>query len=177
MLARLEIIIGRTSYKMGQLASWLTTILVILICVDVFMRYLLNISHVWVTELETHLFALIFLLGAAYTLGKDAHVRVDLFYANFSERKKAVINIAGVICFLIPWCMVVIRSSWKYAHNSYKINETSPDPGGLPALWIIKFMIVFAFILLMLEALRLMISSIQVLRKERLTIFQESSED
>ena len=168
--------IGNLSLLAGRLASWLTTILVLLICIDVFMRYSLNISHVWVTELETHFFALIFLLGAAYTLNKDAHVRVDLFYANVSERRKAIINFFGVLLFLIPWCLVVLRASFRYAQNSFRINETSPDPGGLPALWIIKFSIFFAFILLILEAIAVLIRSIQVLMGKRTAVFSESND-
>ncbi len=170
-------LIDQCSRLSGRVAAWGTTLLVILICSDVFMRYFLNISHVWVTELECHLFALIFLIGAAYTLNKDAHVRVDLFYTNFSERKKAVINLLGVLLFLLPWCLIVIRSSIKYAKSSYRINETSPDPGGLPALWIIKFMIVLAFLLLILEALSLFIRSLQVIRRKQLTVFPNSDED
>lgn len=177
MLERLHYFLDRIAFGAGRLASWFTSLLVLLICVDVFMRYSLNISHVWVTELEAHMFSLIFLLGAAYTLHKDAHVRVDLFYANFTERKKAMINLVGVLLFLIPWCLVVIRASARYAHNSFKIRETSPDPGGLPALWIVKYMIVLAFILLILEAADLSIRSIQVLRGSKPSVFPETSEE
>lgn len=176
MLNRIHNLFEKISIGAGVFASWFTTMLVLLICVDVFMRYFLNVSHVWVAELEAHMFALIFLLGAAYTLHEDAHVRVDLFYANFPERKKAIINLAGVILFLIPWCLVVIRASARYAHNSWKIRETSPDPGGLPALWIIKYMIVVAFALLILEALALLIRSLQVLTGKRQSVFPQTSD-
>ena len=155
----------------GKFAAWLTTILVIMIVLDVVLRYLFNVSHVWVTELEWHLFALIFLLGAAYTLRDDAHVRVDLFYANFAERKKAFVNIFGVLIFLIPWCLVVIRASFKYASNSFRIGETSPDAGGLPALWFIKSMMVLAFVLLLMQAVALLLRSIEVLRGKEESIF------
>jgi TRAP-type mannitol/chloroaromatic compound transport system permease small subunit len=141
------------------------------------MRYFLNESHVWVSELECHLFAIIFLLGSAYTLQKDAHVRVDLFYTNFSEVRKAYVNLLGVIFFLIPWCLIVIRASFKYARNSYMISETSPDPGGLPALWIVKCFIVLSFVLLLLEALSLSIRSTQVILGSREAVFSESPED
>ena len=79
--------------KIGILASWLTTILVCLIFVDVVLRYLLDTTSVWMLDLEWHLFAAIFLLGAAYTLAEDKHVRVDVFYNNFSDKKKAWINL------------------------------------------------------------------------------------
>lgn len=170
-------LINYLSRIFGQLASWGTTILVLLICGDVFMRYMLNISHVWMTELETHLFALIFLMGAAYTLNKDAHVRVDLFYSHFPEVKKAIVNFLGVLLFLIPWCLVVIRASFKYASNSFRINETSPDPGGLPALWMVKFMIVMAFAILLLEAFSLLLRSYLVIRGQQSSVFPNSDID
>ena len=133
MISKIVLAIDGVSELFGRIASWFTTILMLLIIGDVVLRYLFNVSHVWVTELEWHIFALVFLLGAAYTLRHDAHVRVDLFYTRFSEKKKALINLLGVCFFLIPWCLVVIRASVRYATNSYRIQETSPDPGGLPA--------------------------------------------
>ena len=166
--------ISNISRVSGKIASWFTTILVILIVCDVFMRYFLNHSFAWIIELEWHLFALIFLLGAAYTLQNDAHVRVDLFYSKFSESRKAWINLIGVLLFLAPWCLIVIRAAYKYAYNSYKIGETSPDPGGLPALWILKFMIVISFVLLLLEASSLFIRSLLVILNRTKSIFPKS---
>ncbi|MCB0688092.1 MAG: TRAP transporter small permease subunit [Saprospiraceae bacterium] len=177
MLDKIQRIITKTSVLTGIFASWFTSALVVIMCVDVFMRYFLKISHVWVIELEAHMFALVFLIGAAYTLNKDAHVRVDLFYAKFSEVKKAWVNLVGVFLFLIPWCLVVIRAASRYAHNSYKIRETSPDPGGLPALWIVKYMVVVAFILLILEAVGLGIRSLLVILGKRSTVFPEATDD
>ena len=171
MITKVVLALDGASELFGKIASWLTSVLMLLIIGDVVLRYLFNVSHVWVTELEWHIFALIFLLGAAYTLRHDAHVRVDLFYAGFSEKKKAFINLLGVCLFLIPWCLVVIRASIRYATNSYLIQETSPDPGGLPALWIIKSMIVVAFILLLLQGVSLLLKSIQVINGTRDAVF------
>ena len=144
----------------GRATAWLTTILVVFMCFDVVRRYLFNQTAGWITELEWHLFALIFLLGAGYTLKHDKHVRVDLFYAKFSSKQKAWVNLLGTLLFLIPWCWIIIASSYYYAHNAYLINEASPDPGGLPARYIIKFSITLGFILLLLQAIALIIESL-----------------
>ena len=127
------------------------------------MRYLFSSTKSWVLELEWHMFALIFLLGAAYALREDQHVRVDLFYARMSKRGKAWVNLLGTLCFLLPWCIIVIQVTYYYAENSFMIGETSPEPGGLPARYIIKFAVTLGFILLMLQGLAQMIRAIQVL--------------
>ena len=142
---------------------WLTTALVLLIFVDVILRYLFSSTSAWVIELEWHLFALIFLLGAGYALHKDQHVRVDVFYAKFSPRRKAWVDLIGTILFLIPWCLVIIGTSFNYAENSFAFRETSPDPGGLPARYVIKFAITIGFVLLLLQAIGVCLRSLSTL--------------
>ena len=115
-------------------------------------------------ELEWHLFALIFLLSAAYTLKEDKHVRVDLFYDRFSARDKAWVNIIGTIFLLVPWCLVLLWVSFDYAYGSWMIREGSPDPGGLPARYVIKFGIGLAFVLLLIQALMLAAKSYWTLK-------------
>ncbi len=147
----------------GKVASWLTGSLVLLVCGDVVYRRILNDSHAWVGELEWHFFALIFLLASAYALQKDRHVRVDLFYANFSAKDKAWVNLVGSFIFLIPWCILIIYVSVGFATQSFQDMEGSPQPGGLPYLWIIKSAIPACFILLFLQAVAEIIDSILVL--------------
>jgi TRAP-type mannitol/chloroaromatic compound transport system permease small subunit len=137
----------------GKKSSLLNFALIVLIIVDVFQRYLLNKTFNWVLELEWHFFGLIFLLGSAWTFQEDKHVRVDVFYTNFSERTKAWINLLGTVFLLIPWCVVGIITCYKYAANSFYIREGSPSPGGLPAWYVIKFAVVLGFVLLVLQGL------------------------
>lgn len=144
----------------GSGVSWLTTILVIVVCYDVFTRYLLNNSLVAVQELQWHLFALIFLLGAAYSLKHDKHVRVDVFYSRFSPRTKAWVNLVGSVVFLMPFCVMVIWSSLNFAANAYHIGEISPDPGGLPARWVLKTAIPVGFVLILIQCLALTFQSV-----------------
>ena len=157
-------LINCINQRIGIFASWLTTSLVILMCYDVFMRYFFASSKAWILELEWHLFALIFLLGASYALREDKHVRVDIFYANFSNKKKAIINLIGTVLFLLPWCVVIIWKSSVYTMSSYDILEGSPQPGGLPARFLIKGSVAFAFILLMLQGISVILKSILTLK-------------
>ena len=105
----------------------------------------------WVAEIEWHIFGLLFLFGSAYALNEEKHVRVDLFYQNFSKREKAQVNVIGTIVFLIPWCLTLGWYSLKYALTSVAMKETSPDPGGIGAFYFIKMAIPLAFLLLFFQ--------------------------
>jgi TRAP-type mannitol/chloroaromatic compound transport system permease small subunit len=118
-----------------------------------------------ILELEWHFFGLIFLLGSAYTLQMDKHVRVDVFYNNFSEKQKGVVDLLGTLFLLIPWCIVGISTCYNYASNSFYIKEQSPNPGGLPAWYIIKYFIVLSFVLLLIQACILIYEKIKLLTK------------
>ena len=130
---------------------------------DVTARYLFNTSSAGIVELEWYLFSFIFLLGAAYALKHERHVRVDVFYQNFSPRRQAWINLVGSVFFLIPFCIVVIVTSLKSTGNSWAIQDGSPDPGGLPARYIVTAAIPIGFILLLLQAISLLIHSLLTL--------------
>ncbi len=159
--------IGQLNDRVGNMVAYLTTVLVLLFCYDVLMRYLFSISGVWVNEMEWHLFSLIFLLGAAYTFKHDKHVRVDVFYSKFSPKTKAWVNLIGGLLFLVPWCCVLIYASYKYAYQSYTINEGSPNPGGLPYRFLIKFSITLGLFLLLLQGIASIIDSIICIRKNK----------
>ena len=141
--------------KIGFGVSWLTALLVVVVCFDVFSRNLLKTSTVAVQELEWHLFAVIFLIGAAYTLKHNGHVRVDVFYTRFSEKTRAIVDLVGSLVFLLPFAVVVMWSSQNFVANALMFNETSPDPGGLPARYLLKGMIPLGFLLLFLQGLSL----------------------
>ena len=152
--------VNKINSTVGKYTSWLTTALVLVVVFDVIVRYVFNESSVAIQELEWHLFAILFLMGAAITLQKDDHVRVDLFYSKFNVRQKAWLNIIGTIIFLIPFTLLIIYASQNYALNSFALNESSPDPGGLPARYILKAFIPLSFMLLLLEGISLLFKSI-----------------
>lgn len=159
MLKSISQHIDRINEKLGKVCSWFTLILVLLVFFDVLRRYLFNASAAWIMELEWHIFALIFLFGAAFTFKHDKHVRVDLFYDKCDKKDKAWINFIGTLLFLIPWTIFIIYFSYSYASNSFSINEGSPDPGGLPARYIIKFCIPLGMTFLFLQAFSELIKS------------------
>ncbi len=151
----------------GRGVSWLSLVLVILMTVDVLMRYILKISFTAQQELEWHLFAVIFLLGGGYTLSHNAHVRVDIFYQRLSRRGRALINLMGCLLFLFPGCYLVISSSLNFVADSWHIAETSPNPGGLPARWLLKAAIPVGFGLMALQGVALFIDSLMELAGRR----------
>jgi TRAP-type mannitol/chloroaromatic compound transport system permease small subunit len=143
--------------------AWVTLLMVLVVFIDVLMRYLLNMSFVFTQELEWHLFAFVFLMGAGYTLLHDGHVRVDIIYQQVGPKTKAWINIIGVIFFLIPGCYMVVETSWGFVSDSFAVLEGSPDPGGVPLRFIIKSAIPVGFGLLLLQGVSLGIHSFLVL--------------
>jgi TRAP-type mannitol/chloroaromatic compound transport system permease small subunit len=150
--------------RLGAGISWLCLILVLLISGDVLLRYAFNTTRTWIIDLEWHLFSLIFLFGAASTWLKDKHVRVDLFYARWSDQRKALVNILGTLFFLLPWCVMLIWTSTRYALASWAVGEGSPDPNGLPVRYLIKAAIVLGFVLLAVSSLVRMKEDIALLR-------------
>ncbi|MDA3901927.1 MAG: TRAP transporter small permease subunit [Desulfuromusa sp.] len=152
-------LIDRLNTKVGHAIAWLSSILVLVVCYDVFTRYFLRKSSVAVQELEWHIFAVLFLLGAAYTLKVDGHVRVDVIYTQLSVRGKAWINLFGSLIFLIPFSILVIWACQGFISMSWMIQETSPDPGGLPYRFLLKAMIPTGFGLILLQGIAITLRS------------------
>lgn len=150
--------------RLGSATSWLVLVLILVITYDVIVRYLFRSSSVAMQELEWHLFAIIFLLSAGYTLKIDEHVRVDVFYSRFSEKKQAWINLFGSLFFLIPFCVILIVSSENFVFISFRVGETSPDAGGLPARYILKALIPISFFFLLMQGISLAFKSIIKIR-------------
>lgn len=155
--------IDRLNTWVGRGVSWVTLLLVLVVFVDVVMRYAFNISYVFTQELEWHLFALIFLMGAGYTLLKDGHVRVDIIYQRLSQKQQAWANLIGVLFFLVPGCYLVIATSLPWVVTSCTTGECSPDPGGVPYRYIVKSFVPAGFFLLLLQGLSLGIKSLLVI--------------
>ena len=152
----------------GHIVAWSTALLVLVVFVDVVMRYAFNTSFVFTQELEWHLFAFVFLMGAGYTLLEDGHVRVDIFYQRWSERTQAWINLLGVLFFLIPGCTMIIVTSLRFVSSSWEVLEGSPDPGGIPYRFLVKACITVGFTLVVLQGVSLAIKSLATLRGEEL---------
>lgn len=159
-LAQCARIIDSFSELTGRAVSWLTLVMVVLVTLDVAMRYLFSMSFVAVQELEWHLFAVIFLLGGGYTLRHNGHVRVDLLYQRLGPRARAWINIVGCLFFLFPGCFLMISTSIPFVTSSMALHEMSPDPGGLCCRYLLKLMIPVAFAFMGLQGVSLFLHSI-----------------
>ena len=149
----------------GRAVSWLVLGMVLLIAYDVAMRYLFHIGSVGLQELEWHLFALIFLLGAGYTFKHDGHVRVDIFYhsRHMDKRRRAWVDLLGGLFFLLPFCLLIIISSAPFVANSFGMGEGSPDAGGLEYRFLLKAAIPVSFSLLLLQGVAHMLRSLRTL--------------
>ena len=154
--------IDRISAASGALVSWLTLAMVLLTVVIVVMRYVFDAGLVWMQETLTWMHAAVFMLGAAYTLQRDEHVRVDIFYRDMSERRRAIVDAAGVILFLFPLCGFFIVESWPYVSASWSINEISRETGGLPypASPLLKSVLLVMPLLVALQGMALLIRSL-----------------
>jgi len=149
----------------GKLVSWLVLAMVLLVSYDVTMRYFFLSGSVALQEMEWHLFSLIFLVGAAYTLKHDDHVRLDIFYESkfMNDERRAWINLLGSLFLLIPFCILIITTAWPFVYQSYIHLEGSPDPGGLPYRWILKASIPLGFTLLLLQGISDIVKNLNVI--------------
>lgn len=160
--------IDRVSRFLGRVVGGMAVLMVLTGAFNAVTRYLgrfvgRDLSSNTYTELQWYLFSLIFLLGAAYTLQRDEHVRVDVLYGRLSRRAQAWIDLAGTLAFLLPFCALVIWTALPYWWNSFDVREDSPDPGGL-LRWPIKGVIVLSFALLFAQGISEAIKRVAILR-------------
>jgi len=125
----------------GKIIAWLAAAMAILTTVVVVMRYGFNTGSIAGQEAVTYLHATLFMLGAAYALKTDAHVRVDIFYRRFSPSAQAWVNALGGIIFLLPLCVLIMMISSEYVLQAWRIREISMDSGGIPAVFLLKSLI------------------------------------
>ncbi len=148
--ASFALTIDRITTSVGKTVAWLLVAMVLLESVIVVMRYGFDIGFIALQESVTYMHAAVFLLGAAYTLKEDGHVRVDIYYRNFSARRRAWLNLIGTACMLIPLTLFIIWSSFPYVAQAWSIKEASADAGGIPAVYLLKtLMPLFAALLLL----------------------------
>ena len=147
----------------GRVSMVATGLLAMLIGLDTILRYGFSFTKNWILELETYLFSIGFLLAMAYALREDQHVRVDLFYGRLKEKSKRTIDVLGHLLLLIPWCLIILSTSYKYVKNSYSIFEQSPNPGGLPFRFLLKGLIFLCFLLLLIEAIFLIYRDLRII--------------
>ena len=124
--------LDRISSMLGKASAWLTLIMVLVTFVVVVMRYAFDAGLIWLQESVVWMHAFVFMVGAAYTLQQEQHVRVDIFYRDMSARGRAWVDLAGVIVFLLPLCLFLAWKALDYVAVSWKLQEASRESGGLP---------------------------------------------
>ncbi|GAA0698141.1 TRAP transporter small permease subunit [Marinobacterium maritimum] len=122
----------------GRLIAWLTLLMVVVTFVVVVMRYVFEQGNIALQESVIYMHSFVFLLGAAYTLKHDGHVRVDIFYRPLGEKGKAWINLFGTLCLLLPVCVFLFWISWEYVATSWELKEGSQEAGGIAYRYILK---------------------------------------
>jgi TRAP-type mannitol/chloroaromatic compound transport system permease small subunit len=169
LLTRYARAVERMNDGIGVALRWLALAMVLMGAYNAVARYLtrwagVSLSSNALNELQWYAFSLIFLLGAAYGLRHDVHVRVDVLFNRLSERGRAWVDIVGTVFFLIPFSVLMLWVSWPMVRASWAVRETSPDPGGL-SRYPIKAVILICFLLLLLQGLAHLVRQVEILRR------------
>jgi len=158
----------RISNITGEATSWLTLAMVIFTAIIVIMRYVFDTGFIWMQESVTWMHAAVFMIGAAYTLLHEEHVRVDIFYRKMSDRSRAVVDLTGVVIFLLPLCGFLAFTAYDFAAAAWSIHETSREPGGLPypMIPLLKSIVIIMPVAVFLQGISMLMRSITILRRK-----------
>ena len=147
-------LIDRFTEACGRVLAWFSFAMMLLTCAVVVLRYVLQGGNqVLLQESVIYLHACAFMLGAAWTLKRNGHVRVDIFYRTASVRVRAWIDSLGVLLFLMPMSVFLFWISIDYVGRSWSIHEVSPEPGGIPAVYLLKSLIPAMAALMILQGM------------------------
>ena len=179
-LLRVSRAIDRLNEIIGRTSAWLALVMVLVGAFNAIARYGgrfigFNLSSNLYLELQWYLFSLLFLLGAAWAMREDAHVRVDVLYARLSSRTRGWINLTGFLLLYIPFCAFTLWSSIPAVRNSWVVREGSPDPGGLPR-YPLKAVILVCFGLLLVQGVSEIIKALAATRGPNIPAGQGESE-
>lgn len=154
------------SVATGRAASWLTVLMVLMTFVIVVLRYVFGIGSIWLQESVIWMHAAVFMLGVAYTLQQDGHVRVDIFYRDMSEKRQAFVNLVGVLIFVFPVCAFLAMEALDYVGASWSDHEVSRNSGGLPypSLPLIKSTLLLMPATVALQGVSILLRSVTTLR-------------
>lgn len=156
--------IGAMNRLIGNVFAWLSLVMVIICFTVVVQRYALGFTVLWMQDLYVWLNGAMFTAVAGFALLRDDHVRVDIFYRPATIRTKAIVDLIGVIFFLLPFCWVVYAYSWNYIVRSWRLYESSANIGGMPGLFILKSFILVFVVVVALQGIAWALRSILVLR-------------
>ncbi|MDE0681254.1 MAG: TRAP transporter small permease subunit [Gammaproteobacteria bacterium] len=157
--------VERAIIRTGEAVAWLTFVMTIVTCLVAVLRYGLSLGWIWLQETITWMHAAVFLLAAGYTLARDEHVRVDIFYREMSPKRQAVVNLSGCLLFLLPLTAGLVLGSLDYVETSWRIHESSREAGGLiyPFPSLLKTLLPLTGVLVGLQSLVICLRSSAVL--------------
>ena len=158
--------IERVVDLIGRATSWLALVIVVLMAVNVVLRYLFSIGSVWAQELEWHLLAPLIMFGIPYALLKGDHVRVDVLFEKFTPMNQQYVEVVSQVLG-IAIALLFLWLSFAYVQQSFSIGETSSDPGGLPYRWLLKSVLPLGFALLALQSIATLIGVFAKIRALR----------
>jgi TRAP-type mannitol/chloroaromatic compound transport system permease small subunit len=161
---KLSLYIDRLNDWTGRLVAWLTLGMVLVTFTVVVLRYLFDTGSIALQESITYMHALVFMLGASYTLRHDGHVRVDIFYRRFSPIGRAWADLLGVLFLLVPVTLFIGWISWDYVATAWQLREGSREAGGLPGVYLLKAVIPLMALLLLLQGLAMGLRALCVIR-------------
>ena len=169
MLQTIIDVLDAITERLGRTTAWLTLAMVLLTALVVILRYLFNTGSIALQEGIIYLHACVFMLSMGYALKHGQQVRVDIFYRRFSQINKAWVNSLGCLILLAPLCLFILLGSWGFVESSWKITEVSAEPGGLPAVFLLKSIIPLA-------ALALLLAGIAEFLRDLLTLLTRDSQ-
>jgi TRAP-type mannitol/chloroaromatic compound transport system permease small subunit len=159
-------VLDRISAALGKASAWMTLLMVLVTFVVVVMRYVFDAGLIWLQESVVWMHAFVFMIGAAYTLQQEEHVRVDIFYRAMNARRKAWVDLLGVLVFLLPLCVFLAWKSIDFVAASWSLREASRESGGLPypLVPMLKSVLVAMPVLVGLQGIALLLKSLRILR-------------
>lgn len=163
LLNKFSAIIDAGIQRLGQATAWLAVAMALLMVFVVVLRYAFGIGAIAAQESVSYMHSTLFMLGASYTLLADEHVRVDIFYSQFSPRAKTWVNVLGHVVFTLPLVLLIGFSSLDYVSESWRSLEGSPEPGGIQGVYLLKTLIPLMAVLLALQAISIIIKGLLVL--------------
>ncbi len=157
----------QTSELSGRYLAWLTLFIVVVTFIVVVLRYVFDIGSIAMQESISYMHAFVFMLGAAYTLKHDSHVRVDIFYRKMNPKNKALVDLIGTLLLLFPVCLFILFTSWDYVLTSWSQFEESGEAGGLAYVYILKTALLIMPILLMVQGTALSLKSLLLIKSTK----------
>ena len=137
----------------GHVMMWTNFVLIFVIILQVILRYGFGHGLVIMEELQWHLYALGIMFGASYAMMTDSHIRVDIIHARLSKKWKLRWDLFGIVFLLLPFTLIIFHQSLDFVYESWRVNESSDAPSGLPWRWLIKGVIPVSFGLLVIATL------------------------